>query len=117
MFPKAYWDHTTARVLTMDFVDGVPATKLEGAEVDGVDGARLVELGVGCYFRQIFELGFYHADPHAGNLFALRDGRIAFVDFGRTATRLARRTAAPCSTCCWRRSTTTAAPPPRRCWR
>jgi len=86
VFPKAYWDHTTARVLTMDFIEGVPATKLEGAEVDGVDGARLVELGVGCYFRQIFELGFYHADPHAGNLFALRDGRIAFVDFGRTAT-------------------------------
>ena len=86
VFPKAYWDHTTARVLTMDLVDGVPATKLEGAEVDGVDGARLVELGVGCYFRQIFELGFYHADPHAGNLFALRDGSIAFVDFGRTAS-------------------------------
>jgi len=86
VFPKAYWDHTTARILTMDFIEGVPATKLEGAEVDGVDGARLVELGVGCYFRQIFELGFYHADPHAGNLFALRDGRIAFVDFGRTAT-------------------------------
>ena len=39
-----------------------------------------------CYFRQIFELGYYHADPHAGNIFALGDGRIAFVDFGRVAT-------------------------------
>ena len=38
------------------------------------------------YFRMIFEMGYYHADPHAGNIFALSGGRIAFVDFGRTAT-------------------------------
>ena len=85
LFPEVYWDHSTARVLTMSFIDGVPATKLEEGDVEGVDATRLVELGVACYFRQIFEIGFYHADPHAGNLFAMRDGRIAFVDFGRTA--------------------------------
>jgi ubiquinone biosynthesis protein len=45
-----------------------------------------VRVGVGCYFQQIFEMGFYHADPHAGNLFAMPDGRVAFVDFGRTAS-------------------------------
>jgi ubiquinone biosynthesis protein len=86
LFPAVYWDHSTEYVLTMDFVDGVPATKLEGEEVDGVSGERLVKVGVGCYFQQIFEMGFYHADPHAGNLFALPDGRVAFVDFGRTAS-------------------------------
>lgn len=85
VFPEVYWDHSTGRVLTMSFIDGVPATRLEEGEVPGVDAARLVELGVACYFRQIFGIGFYHADPHAGNLFAMRDGRIAFVDFGRTA--------------------------------
>ena len=86
LFPAVYWDHTTEYVLTMGFVDGVPATRLEGGEVAGVSGERLVEIGVGCYFRQIFEMGFYHADPHAGNLFAMPDGRVAFVDFGRTAS-------------------------------
>jgi ubiquinone biosynthesis protein len=70
----------------MDFVDGVPATKLEQEDVNGVDRAAIVNAGVMCYFRQIFEMGYYHADPHAGNIFALPDGRIAFVDFGRVAT-------------------------------
>ena len=86
LFPAVYWDHSSQYVLTMDFIDGVPATTLEGGQVAGVSGARLVEVGVGCYFRQIFEMGFYHADPHAGNLFAMPDGRVAFVDFGRTAS-------------------------------
>jgi ubiquinone biosynthesis protein len=87
VFPRVYWDQTTSRVLTMDFVDGVPATALEHRDAGpGVDGAQLVQLGVGAYFRMFFELGFYHADPHAGNLFALPGGRLAFVDFGRVAT-------------------------------
>jgi ubiquinone biosynthesis protein len=85
-FPAVYWDHTTGRVLTMDFIEGVPATRLEGEDVPGVDRAAIVETGVQCYMRQIFELGYYHADPHAGNIFALGDGRIAFVDFGRVAS-------------------------------
>jgi ubiquinone biosynthesis protein len=86
VFPEVFWDHTTSRVLTMSFIDGVPGTKLETEDVPGIDRAQLVQAGVGVYFRMIFDLGFYHADPHAGNLFALTDGRIAFVDFGRTST-------------------------------
>ena len=86
VFPNVYWDHTTSRVLTMDFIEGVPATRLENDDVAGVDRAAVVETGVSCYMRQIFEFGYYHADPHAGNIFALGGGRIAFVDFGRVAT-------------------------------
>jgi ubiquinone biosynthesis protein len=86
VFPAVYWDHTTSRVLTMDFIEGVPATRLEKEEVPGVDREALVNAGVACYFRQIFEMGFYHADPHAGNIFALPGGRVAFVDFGRVAS-------------------------------
>jgi ubiquinone biosynthesis protein len=84
-FPGVHWDHTTSRVLTMDFIDGVPATRLETEDAPGVDRAALVGTGVNCYMRQIFEFGYYHADPHAGNIFALGGGRIAFVDFGRVA--------------------------------
>ncbi len=71
----------------MDLIEGVPGTELEKNEkAAGVDRAHLVEIGAGAYFRMIFQLGFYHADPHAGNLFALPGGRLGFVDFGRVAT-------------------------------
>jgi ubiquinone biosynthesis protein len=87
VFPQVYWDHTTSRVLTMDLIQGVPATALvEREKAADVDRAHLVEIGVGAYFRMIFELGVYHADPHAGNLFALPEGRLGFVDCGRVAT-------------------------------
>ncbi|HVP58346.1 MAG TPA: AarF/UbiB family protein [bacterium] len=87
VFPRVYWDQTTSRVLTMDLIDGVPATELENDEkAAGVDRAHLVQVVTGAYFRMIFQLGFYHADPHAGNLFALPGGRLGFVDFGRVAT-------------------------------
>ncbi|MGD0918465.1 MAG: AarF/UbiB family protein [Thermodesulfobacteriota bacterium] len=87
VFPQIYWDQTTSRVLTMDLIEGVRATELESNEkAAGVDRAHLVQIGTGAYFRMIFQLGFYHADPHAGNLFALPGGRLGFVDFGRVAT-------------------------------
>ncbi|HET6485136.1 MAG TPA: AarF/UbiB family protein, partial [Spirochaetia bacterium] len=72
VIPRVYWDRTTSRVLTMDFIDGVPGTQMENSEkTAGIDRAALVRSGVGAYFRMIFQLGFYHADPHPGNLIAL----------------------------------------------
>jgi ubiquinone biosynthesis protein len=84
-FPEPIWDLTSRRVLTMEYVEGVPGSRLESDRETGVDTRRMVEVGVDCYFRQILDLGFYHADPHAGNLFAMPDGRVGFVDFGRVA--------------------------------
>ena len=86
VIPRVHWELTTPRVLTMDLVEGVPATKLEDSESPELDRSSIIRIGVGAYFRMIFELGVYHADPHAGNLFALPDGRVGFVDFGRVAT-------------------------------
>ncbi|HTU00828.1 MAG TPA: AarF/ABC1/UbiB kinase family protein, partial [Candidatus Sulfotelmatobacter sp.] len=87
VIPRVYWDRTTSRVLTMDFIEGVPGTQLENTEkAAGIDRAGLVRSGVGAYFRMIFELGLYHADPHPGNLIALPGGRLGLVDFGRVAT-------------------------------
>jgi ubiquinone biosynthesis protein len=90
VFPGVYWDRTTEGVLTMDLLEGVPLTRLEqGAaaeESEEIDRRLLVRLGVDAYFRMIFRLGFYHADPHAGNLFALPGHRLGFVDLGRVAT-------------------------------
>lgn len=85
VFPRVYWDHSTSRVLTMDLLEGVPATERSTERGQEIDWPRLVRTGVNAYFRMIFEHGFYHADPHPGNLFALPDGRLGFVDCGRTA--------------------------------
>lgn len=87
VFPRVYWDQTTSRVLTTDLIEGVPCTDLGNADAAaGIDRKHLVHVGVEAYLRMIFQLGFYHADPHAGNLFALPGGRLGFVDFGRVAT-------------------------------
>ena len=115
VFPTVYWDHTTSRVLTMDFVEGVPATRLESEDVAGVDRAGVVDTGVSCYMRQIFEFGYFHADPHAGNIFALGEGRT------RSSTSVASppspsATATQPSTCCSPCSTTTLRRRLRPCW-
>jgi len=87
VFPRVYWERTTCRVLTMDFVEGVPATQFDSDErAAGIDRAALVRTGVGAYFRMIFRMGFYHADPHPGNLIAVPGGRLGFMDFGRVMT-------------------------------
>lgn len=87
VFPRVYWDQTTSHVLTMDLIEGTPCTELGNAKMAvGFDRRHFVQIGVETYLRMIFQVGFYHADPHAGNLFALVDGRLAFVDFGRVAT-------------------------------
>jgi ubiquinone biosynthesis protein len=87
VIPRVYWDRTSDGVLTMELIEGVPGTSLENRTApEGIDRARLVQLGVGAYFRMIFQLGFYHADPHAGNLLALPEGRLGLVDFGRVGT-------------------------------
>jgi ubiquinone biosynthesis protein len=85
-FPAPVWELTTSHVLTMEMVDGIPGTDVAALDAGGVDRKRMVANGVDCYFRQIFDMGVYHADPHAGNLFSLPDGRVGFVDFGRVAT-------------------------------
>jgi len=84
-FPAPIWDLTTSHVLTMEMVGGIPGSRLDDLREAGVDTSRMVRNGVDCYFRQIFDMGTYHADPHAGNLFSLPDGRVGFVDFGRVA--------------------------------
>ena len=84
--PWVDWERTTSRVLTMEELDGIPGTRPDEMDAAGVDRAALVQAGVNAYFVQIFEIGSFHSDPHQGNLFAMRDGRVGFVDFGRVST-------------------------------
>lgn len=86
MFPRVHWSHTSPRVLTLDLVDGVPMNRVEALEEAGFDRHVLAARGITAYLKQIFELGFFHADPHPGNFLAVEGDRVGFTDFGRVGT-------------------------------
>lgn len=85
-FPKVHWEYTTQRVLTLERLEGIAFNKPQLLDEAGHDRAQLAKRGIYCYLEQIFTYGFFHADPHPGNLFALPDGRVGFTDFGRVGT-------------------------------
>ncbi len=80
--PKIYWDYTSRRVLTMEWIEGVKLTDMQAVMENGIDAAYLVEVGVQCSLRQLLDHGFFHADPHPGNLLAMHNGKLAYLDFG-----------------------------------
>ncbi|WOL06847.1 hypothetical protein Cni_G15581 [Canna indica] len=80
--PDIYWDYTGAKVLTMDWVDGVKLNQQEAIQKRGLKLLELVDIGIQCSLRQLLEYGYFHADPHPGNLLATPEGKLAFIDFG-----------------------------------
>ncbi len=80
--PKTFWNYTSARVLTMEFVDGIHMGKPDEIVQQGLQLSDVAQRLVDSMLQQIFIDGFFHADPHPGNLLALRDGRVAYLDFG-----------------------------------
>ncbi len=80
--PKIYWEYTNRRVLTMEWINGLKLTQAEEIRALGIDARYLIEVGVQCSLRQLLEDGFFHADPHPGNLLATLDGQLAYLDFG-----------------------------------
>jgi predicted unusual protein kinase regulating ubiquinone biosynthesis (AarF/ABC1/UbiB family) len=80
--PSIYWQYTGRRVLTMEWITGTKLTDLEAVAAQGLNATYLVEVGVQCSLRQLLEHGFFHADPHPGNLLAMPSGKLAYLDFG-----------------------------------
>lgn len=80
--PKIYWDYTSYCVLTLEWINGFKLTDTNKIKAANLEEHQLVEVGVVAGLRQLLEHGFFHADPHPGNLFAMPDGRIAYIDFG-----------------------------------
>jgi predicted unusual protein kinase regulating ubiquinone biosynthesis (AarF/ABC1/UbiB family) len=80
--PSIYWRYTSRNVLTLEWINGIKLIDVEGIRKAGLDRDALIKIGVNCGLRQLLEFGFFHADPHPGNLFVLPDGRMAFIDFG-----------------------------------
>ncbi len=80
--PKIYNKITSRRVLTMEWIEGTKLTNLENVKKLGIDPEKMIDIGVQCSLEQLLEHGFFHADPHPGNLLALEDGRLCYLDFG-----------------------------------
>ncbi len=80
--PRIFHGATSRRVLTMEWIEGVKLTNLEAVKSLGINPDDMVQVGVNCSLQQLLEHGFFHADPHPGNLLALADGRLAYLDFG-----------------------------------
>ncbi len=80
--PKIYWNATTSKVLTMEFIHGTKVTDLEEQSRLGIAPEKVNRLLIKTYLKQLLEDGFFHADPHPGNLLVMADGRVAFFDFG-----------------------------------
>jgi predicted unusual protein kinase regulating ubiquinone biosynthesis (AarF/ABC1/UbiB family) len=94
--PNVVWSHTTKRVLTLEDVGAIKITDYGAIEAAGISRAEVADKLLDVYLKQVFEDGFFHADPHPGNLFVLpaptrphggpRGWKLVFVDFGMTGT-------------------------------
>ncbi len=92
--PQVIWSHTTQRVLTLMDVGGIKISDYAAIEAAGIDRARVAQRLLDVYLKQVFEDGFFHADPHPGNLFVqvaaegedASEWKLTFVDFGMTGT-------------------------------
>ncbi|GAE87203.1 ABC1 kinase family protein [Acetivibrio straminisolvens] len=80
--PEINWTYTTRRVLTMEYIEGIEIGDIEGLEKAGIDKVELAKNLATSICNQVLTDGFYHADPHPGNIRILRDGTIVFLDLG-----------------------------------
>ena len=80
--PAIHWSHSSSRVLTMERLRGVQIDDVERIERMGIDRVALANCGAWMLLREMLEHGFYHADPHPGNLLVLENGAIGMLDFG-----------------------------------
>jgi predicted unusual protein kinase regulating ubiquinone biosynthesis (AarF/ABC1/UbiB family) len=80
--PRVYWRYTSTRVLTLEYAPGIKISHYEALEAAGLDRKRLASLGATAYLKQLLNHGFFHADPHPGNIAVSPQGSLIFYDFG-----------------------------------
>lgn len=80
--PKVFPDLSTRRLLVMEYIDGVKASEIDALRAGGYDLDKLSDLGADLVLEQFFDHGFFHADPHPGNMFIMPGDVICYVDFG-----------------------------------
>ena len=80
--PRVHWQWTSERLNVQDFVAGIPGPDLAAVDAAGLDRRRLAQVGASIVLKMVLEDGFFHADPHPGNIFYLEGNRVAVIDFG-----------------------------------
>ena len=80
--PIVYWPYTTSKVLTLEYLAGTKISDIEAIDVQGIDRKEVARLLAGAYAQMFFLDGFFHGDPHPGNIFVRPGPEIVFVDFG-----------------------------------
>lgn len=80
--PRVYWEFTTSRIITMERVSGIKITDTKAMDEAGISLKVVAENSAHFTLRQLFEFGFFHADPHPGNFYVQPDGSLAVMDFG-----------------------------------
>ena len=88
--PKAYREYSTEKILLIEFCPGCKITDVKQIKKWGIDPLKIVELGMEIYLTQIFEFGYFHADPHPGNVMVRKDGTICLLDFGMVGQMMRR---------------------------
>lgn len=84
--PQVYDEFCSNNILCMEFVEGIKITDREALLENGLDPVKLSEVGLRLFVTQILDYGFFHADPHAGNILVKKDGKVVFIDFGAVGT-------------------------------
>ena len=82
--PRVYFAESSERVLAMEYIQGIKADDLDAIKAAGLDAKLITRRGADFIMKQVFEYGFFHADPHPGNIFVMEKNRICPVDFGMT---------------------------------
>ncbi len=80
--PRIYWEYASTKVLTMEAISGLKVSDYEAIEAAGIDREETAQIIIDAYLKQVLEDGFFHADPHPGNLFVNPGPIVTFVDFG-----------------------------------
>ncbi|WP_019503134.1 ABC1 kinase family protein [Pseudanabaena sp. PCC 6802] len=80
--PSIYWQYSSSKVLTMAYVPGIKVDDLQALEACNLNPKTINQLGISCYLKQLLQDGFFHADPHPGNLAVTNEGNLIFYDYG-----------------------------------
>lgn len=84
--PRVFTEHTTRRVLIMEHIEGIPPDEIDKLKDKGYDLNEIAKNGAEALLQMIFVHGYFHADPHPGNIFVMRNNVVAFIDFGMVGT-------------------------------
>ena len=81
-FPKVFWQYTGKAILTLEFIDGIKVTEHSALEKAGLDGRLIAKRGANAFLKMVLDHGFFHGDPHPGNVLILPDNVICLLDYG-----------------------------------